>query len=272
MEIIDFHTHAFPGRLAARAMDSLSAESGGLIPCADGTVGGLLSLMDADGVDRSAVLNIATNPKQMKSVNDFAIGLLTDPVHGGRLIPFGSVWPTAEDARDELYRLREAGVRGVKFHPEYQDFYVDDDAMAPVYETIRKLRMITVFHAGADIGFPVPVRAAPARCAAMLPAFGEAPVVLAHMGGYMLWYEVLEHLAGRDVYLDTSYCYSRIPLPLMKEIVSKHGAQRVLFGSDAPWTRPYHERRLVEALGLDEEDFADVMGGNARRLLGNEGE
>ena len=267
MEVIDFHTHAFPDTIAPRAMNRLTVNSGGLLPCTDGTAGSLLSLMDGEGVDLSAVLNIATNPKQMRSVNDFAISLLSDPAHGGRLIPFGSVYPLADNAPDELCRLYEAGIRGVKFHPEYQEFYVDDDALAPVYEIIRKLNMITVFHAGIDIGFCGPVRAAPARLAVMRPAFGEAPVVLAHMGGYMLWYDVLEQLAGKPVYFDTSFCFGRIPLPLMKEIVKIHGAGHILFGSDAPWARPAHEKRLVASLGLSGEELAAVMGGNARRLL-----
>ena len=261
--IFDFHTHVFPSKIVKRAMESLTKSSGNLVPFTDGTREGLLSLLDADGIDCAVVLNIATNAEQMARVNDYAIA-----INAGRLFSFGSVYPWAPNAMEELHRLKENGVRGVKFHPEYQDFFVDDDALAPVYETIRKLDLITVFHAGEDIGFTGPVRAPPARLAAMLPAFGETPVVLAHMGGYIMWREVLELLAGGPAYLDTSFCYSRIPLPLCKQIVGKHGPRRILFGSDAPWCRPAFEMRLIDALELNEADRADVLGGNARRLLG----
>ena len=262
LEMIDFHTHIFPGKIAARAMDSLSQASGHMIPVSDGTREGLLQLMDADGVSQSVVLSIATNEGQMTKVNDHAIA-----INGGRLVSFGSVYPRAENAVDELHRLHDAGVKGIKLHPEYQDFFVDDDALLPIYETLRALKMITVFHAGMDNAYMEPIKASPKRLAAMLPAFGEAPVVLAHMGGYIMWREVLEVLAGKPVYLDTSFCFSRIPLPLCKAIVTKHGPDHILFGSDAPWSRPANERRLVDALELSDADTAAVLRGNARRLL-----
>ena len=263
IEIVDFHTHAFPSKIVERAMETLSKTSGHMIPCADGTKEGLLSLMDECGVDRSVVLSIATNAAQMKSVNDYAIA-----IDGGRLISFGSVFPWADNAVEELYRLRENGIRGVKFHPEYQDFFVDDDTLAPMYEAVRKLNLIAIFHAGMDNAFTEPVKASPRRLAAMLPAFGASPVVLSHMGGYILWREVLDELAGGPAYFDTSFCFSRIPLPLCKQIIKKHGTARVLFGSDAPWSNPENERRLIDALDLPEADRMAVLGGNAIRLLG----
>ena len=261
--IIDFHTHAFPPSIAPRAMAILEKNSGNIVPSTDGTCESLLSQLDADKIDYAVVLSIATNPSQMPRVNDHAIA-----INCGRLISFGSVHPRAEGAVEELHRLAENGVRGVKFHPEYQEFFVDDDALAPIYETIRNLKLITVFHAGADIGFPDPIRATPRRLAAMLPAFGDCPVVLAHMGGYLMWWDVLDVLAGSKAYFDSSFCFSRIPLPLCRDIVLKHGAGRILFGSDAPWSRPALEIRLIDALDLDECDRADVLGGNALRLLG----
>jgi len=262
--IIDFHTHAFPERIVGRAIESLSHASGNALYYADGTIEGLLASMDKGGVDKSVVLNIATNPKQMQSVNDFAISMFN---YNGRLVPFGSVHPDAGDAVEELHRLHENGIKGVKFHPEYQEFFVDDDRLAPIYETLGKLDMISVFHAGMDNGFAEPVHASPQRFAAVLDGF-RAPVVLAHMGGYIMWVDVLNILAGKDVYFDTSFCFSRIPRPLFKQIVERHGAERILFGSDSPWSAPADEFRLIESAGFDEAWVAAIKGGNAAELLG----
>ncbi|MBQ4111618.1 MAG: hypothetical protein IJD38_02360, partial [Clostridia bacterium] len=87
--IIDFHTHVFPDALAPRAIAQLTvnAAASGYTPLTDGTVAGLLDSMSKAGISRSVICNIATNPRQMKKVNDFAISLLEDP----RLIPLGSV-------------------------------------------------------------------------------------------------------------------------------------------------------------------------------------
>ena len=54
------------------------------------------------------------------------------------------------DALTELERLKENGIKGVKLHPDYQDFYADDEKMLPIYEKIGSLNMITVFHCGTE--------------------------------------------------------------------------------------------------------------------------
>jgi len=261
---VDFHTHVFPEKLAARALQQLSDKSGGLRPLFDGTPEGLANHMKSRGVDLAVVLSIATNANQQRSVNDFAIA-----INNGQypLIAFGSVFPSAPDAADEIDRLARAGIKGVKFHPEYQGFFVDDEWMFPIYERIASLGMITVFHAGADIGFPKPIHSSPKRIARALPHFGGAPVVAAHFGGYISWDEVEEHLVGRDVYFDTSFCFGRIPFPQAERIASMHGAGRLLFGSDLPWSDEIDELGLIERLHLSDGELRQILSGNALRLL-----
>ena len=162
--LIDFHTHCFPDKIAERAIAKLSYVSGGMKPNTDGTLGGLLSSMDAQGVDISVVLNIATNAHQQTSVNDFAASIKSD-----RIVPFGSVFPDSPDVLDELDRIHEMGLVGVKLHPDYQGFSVDDPKMKPIYKKIASLGLVTVFHAGFDYGFPPPYGATPEKMAAALP-------------------------------------------------------------------------------------------------------
>ena len=192
---IDFHTHCFPDKIAAKAVDKLSFASGGLIPHTDGTVTGLRTSMAAGGVDASVVLSIATNAHQQKSVNDFAASIN----NGQDVFAFGSVFPDAEDALDELERIKALGLKGVKLHPDYQGFFVDDPKMKPIYQKISSLGLITVFHAGSDYGFPPPYGGTPERMATALSWF-DAPVVAAHWGGVNYNEDVLELLCGRDIY------------------------------------------------------------------------
>ncbi|MBP3697744.1 MAG: amidohydrolase family protein [Clostridia bacterium] len=262
--IIDFHTHCFPDKIASKAMDRLRMRSGIVRPFHNGSVNGLLELQKRDGVDYSVVLNIATNPRQQKSVNDFTISL--KEVEG--IIPFGSVHHESPEALDELERLKENGIKGVKLHPDYQDFFVDDEKMLPIYEKIGQLGLITVFHCGFDIGYPEPVHCSPERLARVLHAFNGAPVVAAHFGGLCARPETLEHLCGKDVYLDTAYCYGMLTPGKAKELIDIHGADKILMGSDAPWSAPWQEIALVKCFGLSEEDEKAVLGENARKLLG----
>lgn len=260
--IIDFHTHAFPDKIVEKAMRTLVHNAGNTIPFTDGTADGIVSYMDGHGVDKAVVLNIATNPKQQHNVNDFAAA-----INGERLIAFGSVHPDAPDAVEELHRIRELGLKGVKLHPDYQGFFVDEDKMLPIYETIEKLGLILVFHAGVDIQYFEPVHCPPARLARILPVFGSGRVVAAHMGGYLQWYEVEEHLVGKNLYLDTSFAYSRMPSPHAARIIRNHGPARILFGSDMPWSAPHLEKRFIQSLGLSEKEERDILGDNAAALL-----
>ncbi len=261
--LIDFHTHAFPDRIAARAVAGLAQAAGGLAPHTDGTAASLVEVMDRDGVDLCVVQSIATNPRQQQSVNNFAMELNRHP----RLRAFGSVHPDAPDALEELERIAAAGLKGVKFHPEYQGFYADEERMKPIYRKISELGLITLFHAGLDIGFPPPYHCMPEHLLGAL-RWLDGPVVAAHWGGYGCWPEVLEQLCGAELYFDLSMGYGLIPKPIAQAILQKHGAERLLFGSDLPWHRPAWELRLLDSLTLTPEEREQICFRNALKLLG----
>lgn len=261
--IIDFHVHAFPDALAAKALPLLSKCSGGVKPNYDATISGLESYLAKNNVNYAVVLNIATNPHQEKKVNDFAISLLEKK----NIIPFGSVHPDSPNALSELERLAKAGIRGIKLHPDYQHFFVDDEKMFPIYKKIAELGFITVFHAGVDIGYPKPVHCTPERLLRVLDLFDDAPVVAAHFGGWLLWDSVLEDLCGTKVYLDTAFSSGKMPPDYAKELIKAHGADKVLLGSDMPWSDTLDEVRFVQSLDLSAEDEEKILSNNAKRLL-----
>lgn len=260
--LIDFHTHAFPDRIAARAISQLSYSSGGLYPQTEGTAASLKAEMKKDGVDLSVVLSIATNPTQQTNVNNFAIEMNRDD----SLVAFGSVHPDAPDALAELERIKDAGLKGVKLHPEYQGFYVDDEKMKPIYKKISSLGLITLFHAGHDYGFPPPYHCTPERMLRALKWF-DSPVVAAHWGGLGCSSEVLELLCGQNIWFDLAFGYSSIPKCQAQAIVDKHTPDRLLFASDMPWHRPSWEMRLVQCLDLSDSDRDKIFFQNAMKLL-----
>ena len=263
--VIDFHTHCFPDGLAVKAIGRLSKASGGLAPYTDGTVAGLRRRMVEDGVDLSVVLNIATNPHQQQKVNEFAAA-----INNGRdIIAFGSVYPGSEDAFAQLEYIKAQGLKGVKLHPDYQGFAVDDPRWKPLYRKISELGLITVFHAGVDYGFPPPYGCMPQALATALDWF-SSPVVAAHWGGLQCGEAVLRHLCGRDVYFDTSFGYGSIPKYYAQQIIERHGTHRILFGTDSPWHTAPMERRMLDTLGLTDSQREQIACGNAKQLLGIE--
>ncbi len=261
--LIDFHTHAFPKTVAEKAMDKLSFVSGGLKAQTDGTIESLKCEMEKDGVDIAVVQSIATNPKQQTNVNDFALTLnaMED------IYAFGSVHPDSPDALCELERIKSMGLKGVKLHPEYQNFYVDEDRMKPIYKKISSLGLVTLFHAGHDFGFAPPYHCMPSNVLNALKHF-DSPVVLAHWGGLGCYEEVLGKLCGLDVWFDLSFGYAAMPREFAKKIIEKHTPDRLLFGSDMPWHRPSWEMRLIDTLELSQDDKDKIFYKNAKKLLG----
>lgn len=262
--ITDFHTHAFPDELAPRAIEILSNRSG-VKPETDGTCSGLLESMQQARITRSVIAPIATKPSQVRNINQWAVEVSRryEP-----LVCFGTLHPGQDDWREEIRRLLEAGIVGIKLHPDYQEFYVDDPDLMPIYEEITRAGLILLFHAGVDIGLPPPIHCTPARLARVLDKYSDMTVVAAHMGGFRCWDEVQQHLIGRNLYFDTSYSLRFLGADRMVSFIRAHGPDRILFATDSPWASQATEVAEIRRLPLTEQEIIAILGGNARRLLG----
>lgn len=270
--IIDFHTHAFPDILAPRAIAQLTvnAASSGYCPLTDGTVDGLIASMDEAGISRSVICNIATNPRQMTKVNDFALSLRQNP----RLIPLGSVNPFASEGEIlwELDRLREAGIPGIKIHPDYMGVEIDDPAFTPIFSACAERGMLVITHAGFDPVRPDHIHCTPDMVLRVVDRHNELKLVVAHAGGFDCEREALEKLCGAPLWLDTSLCAVRRAKSaewgqLCGEILRKHEASRILFATDTPWSHPAAEIAFVRSLGLSVEATEGILYRNAEILL-----
>jgi len=202
MEIIDFHTHTFPDAIAGRAVSAL-AERSGLTPALDGTAGALTASMEAAGIAVSVVLPVATSPEQAHKIN---VGSAKSNGKSG-VFYAGAIHPDCADFEQELDFIKNAGLFGVKLHPDYQGAFFDDERYIRIMAAAAERGLITVTHAGVDLGFPGCVRCTPDRVLNVLGALRgliDDRLVLAHMGGCDEADEVLEKLAGKPVYIDTA--------------------------------------------------------------------
>lgn len=260
--IIDFHTHAFAETIAERAIASL--EKNALSHAhTRGTIAGLTEKMDICGIDRSVLLTIATKPTQQTVINNWAAEVKSD-----RILPFGSVHPDAEDALSELERIKSLGLYGVKLHPEYQNFFVGEEKMLPIYRKCAELRLPVIFHAGMDAVSPRLVRCTPEEALRVHRLVPEMTMILAHFGGNCRWDEVLQYLVGEDIYFDTAYCGGRIPDKTAERIIRDHGADRILFASDMPWQLPSEIRLMLSRLDITDDEREKICHKNAEKILG----
>ena len=198
----------------------------------------------------------------METINNFAIKL-----NSPQIISFGAIHPQYLNFTREMDRLKTAGIKGVKFHPEYQDFFPDDPALFPLYEQLVALDLVAFFHAGRDIAFSG-VHGTPAHFARLIKSFPKLKLVLAHMGGFQMWDEVKEELLGRNVYIDTSFSMDYMGKRTFNYFLEHHDCQRVLFGTDSPWTDQSAELNQLRGIVKDEDTLSKITFTNAKELLG----
>jgi|AGTN01.2.fsa_nt_gi Predicted metal-dependent hydrolase of the TIM-barrel fold len=259
--VIDFHTHCFADKIAENAVSTLEKQAG-IKAVAPGTADGLRSYMRRHDVDLSVVLPVATKPSQIAAINRWA-----KEQEDGRLLFFGAVHPDDPDFEATVKSLKSQGFQGVKFHPDYQRFFADEPRMMPLYGMLRDAGLIVVLHAGIDIGYPSPVYCTPLMVRHVLDNVPGIRLVAAHMGGHALWRDVEELLVGRPVYLDTSYSCYLLPAQDMQRMISRHGAENVLFGTDYPWKGAQEEIANIRSLPLPASDIDKILYANAHLLL-----
>ena len=260
--IIDIHAHVFPDYLAPSAMITLSADVP-YIPVSDGTVSGLISNMDAWGIDISVIQPVVYKQSQMRKINEW-----TASIASNRLVCFGGIYPHSNDYKSDIDFVAGLGLKGLKFHAEYQDFLVDDERMLRVYDYALSRGLVLLHHGGFDPAFPPPFRSSAKRFARIAEAMRGGVIIVAHLGGHDEWDDVEEHLAGTDIYLDTSMGFEYFPHDRFLRITEKHGADKIIFGSDAPWSNAGTEIEHLRSQPLSDEAVSAILGGNAARVLG----
>lgn len=265
--IIDFHTHSFPDSLAPKAMASLAitfSSIAAIKPQTDGTAGGAKKILSDAGISKAVVCNIATNARQETKVNDYAISLLAD----GFFYPFGSVHPDSEKIESELDRLKSAGIKGIKLHPDYVKIPLCDQRYGKIFSALRERDMICVVHAGFDPISPNKLHATPEMFRAVINEFPNFKLVAAHMGGFGESVGVIRHLVGTDLYIDTSLCSLRDnEEENLHKILLNHDENKILFGTDTPWSVAKAEIEFIKNAPISEEHKEKIFYKNALALL-----
>ena len=280
--IVDIHTHTFPDKIAARTVEKLQSMSH-THPFTDGTVQSLRAAMATAGVDRSVVVPVATNARQVPHINDASIALNEE---GGGVLSFGCMHPDFDGWKMELSRLANSGLRGIKLHPVYQEVNFDDPRFLRILDRCAEVGLLVLTHAGRDVGFPDAADyVSPARIASAARQTDGVALICAHMGGWRQWNDVERLLPETGVYIDTSFSLGAMtsngdgyyPTPESLQllggeqfvrIVRIFGAERVLFGTDSPWGEQTESLQRLRALPLTDEELTAILGGNAQTLLG----
>lgn len=163
--------------------------------------------------------------------------------------------------------IEEYGLFGVKLNGAQNNFYIDDPELSlPVIEEIARTGKMLAFHIGADAY----ERTHPWRAAKIARMYPEMPILMVHMG-MMDWdmNQAVVQIAREcpNMVLIGSATSDQAVLHAIREL----DAERVCFGTDAPFRKPHVILAMYEAFlegEVTEEEKALVMGGNIARLFG----
>ena len=268
MKVFDIHTHYFPDGLATKALASLVGNSGlngsePLQPCYDGTRNGLVKLMEDSNVSFSLNLPVATRPAQVESINEAMITQNVAPIYN-----FGCIHPDTPNKLETLHHLKVSGIRGIKLHPQYQNFELEDPRALEIYEICQDLGLVIIFHCGKDGSYSPPFKSSPIRLLWVHNQFPELKLVGGHFGGLGMWDEVESCLIGKEIYLDTSIFFESCSREQILRMIRNHPEDYILFASDAPWGSPSESLKILLALPISDELKKKICWVNSMKLLG----
>ena len=257
MKVIDVHTHIWPDKLAQRAVDHVgnyySYEMHG-----KGTISDLKISAEKAGVEKFVIHSSALKASQVEDVNTATASHLSEMVAG-----FGTLHPDYKDFEKEIRRIRELGLRGIKLHPDFQFFNIDDRRMYPAYEIIRDEKLPVLFHMG-DVKYDY---SSAVRLLKIMADFPGIIVIGAHLGGHLKWDEAEELLVGKDLYMDCSSTSRKLSPEIARRIIRNHGAEKILFGTDYPIERHDEGIENFLKLGLTDSENEKILYDNAYNLI-----
>ena len=256
--IIDAHCHIYPQKIAAKAVVAIG-NFYDISMTGDGTANSLIEKGAAVGVERYVVHSTATTVHQVRSINDYIYSeMQAHPEFIGFMTLHNEMGPEAIE--EEVDRAISRGMKGVKLHPDFQRFNIDD---AENIYRVTAGRLPVLLHMGDkryDFSSPV-------RLKKMAEKFPEQVFIGAHFGGYSVWDKVgcLKDLP--NVYFDTSSSLAFLSAGRASEMIHRFGHERYFFGTDFPMWRPDEELARFLALDLTEEEREDILFNNVAKLL-----
>ena len=255
----DAHAHIYPGKIAEKATASVGDFYH--IPMHNVGLPHVLAQRGGEaGIDRFLVCSVATKVEQVRSINQF---IQEKCRKYPQFIGLGAWHQDITDISGEMDDIQARGLRGIKLHPDFQEFMIDDPKMLDVYKEAHRRGLPILFHTGdSRTDFSTPRRLM--NVVDKLPDF---TCIAAHLGGYSEWEEARRELSGTNVYIDTSSSLFKVSPEEAKENIAHFGVDHTMFGTDFPMWDPKEELERFFALGFSQEENQAMLYDNFARLF-----
>jgi uncharacterized protein len=255
-----------------------------------GTIDRLLSLLDACGIDEAVCF--APFPHQMRAAGqDTVEWLAKELARRTRLHGFGTLDLRRESSslsiKDQVRRIRDLGLRGIKMHPNAQEFDLLSPEAFEGYAAAQEHGLFVTFHSGVhhyrikhyDV----------LKFDEVAEHFPDLRFSLEHIGGYHFFPQALAVIVNRipfppvpgrrcmvyggltSVFTPHYNRYWYMPRERLMEAVLQAGTEQLIFGLDFPYNLEENTMMALQTLrglGLEQHQLAQILGGNLREALG----
>lgn len=259
--IIDVHNHIYPEKIARKASEAIGTFYGGEAMFHEGTGDELAASLKRAGIGKAIICSAATTPSQVESIDSF---IASECRKHPEFIGFGTMHIDYEGIDDEIKRMKALGLRGVKLHPDFQKFFIDDFRALPMYRSMRDNGMILLCHMGDDQR----PYSQPHRMAAVLEQIPDLKVIAAHFGGYRVWEEALTAYKPGTCYFDISSSLRFIDKETVYKFFDRYGIENFFWGTDFPMWDHEKELEYFLSLGLSREQNQMILYDNFEKAFG----
>ena len=261
MEIIDAHAHIYPEKIAQKATDTIGVFYDIKMEMPSGTAENLIEEGKSAGVTGYIVHSVATTARQVRSINEF---LKREMEEHPEFIGFIALHQdlTEEEVENEVKFALENGFKGIKLHPDFQKFNIDDENVEKFYRAAEG-KLPILFHIGDDrYDF-----SSPERLVRMAKKYPKTTFIAAHFGGYRCWNNAEIYKGLDNVYFDTCSSLPFITAKKAKEIIDTLGADRFFFATDFPMWDAKGELERFNAIPLSDAEREMILSKNIKKLL-----
>lgn len=263
MEIIANHAHIFQKEVRE-----------------DGTVNALKEFLDNCGINKAVCF--APFESYFNSNGESPSRWMYEQIkNDDRLMAFGTIDFTKDNLKEQVEEIYQMGLSGIKMHPAFQKFKVDEERACQVYEVAEKRGLPISFHTGIhwhrissyntllydEVAYKFP----------------ELKICMEHVGGYSFFNEAVAVMCnnpGRiyagltSVLHHNTHKYWYLGKEKIKDLIWLTDIKQCIFGLDFPYTKPnqiieamQQLRECIKESSLGDDEIEKVFGGNLLDMI-----
>lgn len=213
----------------------------------------LVEEMDRVGIEKAVLAPQTSMTPSLVCGNDGILEAMRK--YPDRLLGYASCYPAHKDTGlKEIQRCMDEGMVGIKMHTSSGIPYTSDD-YTPVWQYANEKKLPVLLHTWGDLD----------EMDSIFETYTDAPILLGHAGSVNP--KMYVEYAQRYSNLWLELCFSRAPYGLVEYLVREVGADRILYGSDAPWMAFGHQICRVLFADIPEESKKKILVENPKRVL-----